>query len=157
MAIIEIASLSGTVWGLLHRALVGGDARGLFHASTKRREVVCLLKRSHSSGAAVLRALLSRRLLVTSRHVILKLGPCVGGHVSLQSVLSGGNLSGQPVSHAPQSPQLIDLAFQFVRAHCVYLHWFCSAVSPCCRRSFVFIVGLTTGGVEIGLPCSSCL
>ena len=31
------------------------------------------------------------------------------------------------------------------------------AVSPCCLRSFVFDVGLTTGGVEIGLSCSSCL
>ena len=27
----------------------------------------------------------------------------------------------------------------------------CNAVFPCCLRSFVFGVGLTTGGVEIGL------
>ena len=63
------------VSGSLHRALDGGDARGFSYATMKRREVVDLLNRCHSSGAADFRALLSRRLLVTSRHVILKLGP----------------------------------------------------------------------------------
>ena len=45
------------------------------YATMKRRVVVCLVNRWYSSGDAALRALLSRRLLVTSRHVILKLGP----------------------------------------------------------------------------------
>ena len=63
------------VLGSLHLALVGGDARGFSYATMKRREVVDLLNRCHSSGAAALSALLSRRLLVTSFHVILKLGP----------------------------------------------------------------------------------
>ena len=63
------------VLGSLHLALVGGDARGFSYATMKRREVVGLLNRFHSSGAATLRALLSRRLPVTSFQVILKLGP----------------------------------------------------------------------------------
>lgn len=42
-----------------------------FHAITKRRTVVCFIKRAAISGSSFLRAVLSRRLVVTVFHVTL--------------------------------------------------------------------------------------
>ena len=51
--------------GPLHLALVGADARGLSHASRKRRVVLCFMKRAAMSGNSFFKAVVSRRLLVT--------------------------------------------------------------------------------------------
>ena len=61
--------------GPLHRALVGVDARGLSHASTNRRAVVCFMKRAAMSGSSFFKAMLSSLEEATGFQVIRQSRP----------------------------------------------------------------------------------